>query len=135
LQLSLKLKEFATKEKTMKIKIHPDSTYMLDYHFKGRKSEMKPLFDTLIEKLSKDLDFEFKIGKTYIGLIKKLVFAAIRVQTKKLVFEFVPRKEFKSPRIVKSIRFQKERWAQYVELKEPADIDQELIDWVKFSHE
>lgn len=119
----------------MKIKLHPDSTHTLDYHFKDKKSETKSLFDELIDKLSEELDFEFKIGKTYIGLIKKLVFAAVRVQNEKLVFEFVPRKEFKSPRIIKSVKFQKERWAQYVEIKKVEDIDQELIDWVKFSYE
>lgn len=119
----------------MKIKIHPDSTHTLDYHFKGARSKMRPLFDMLIDKLSKDLDFEFKIGKTYIGLIKKLVFAAVHIQTKKLIFEFVPRKEFISPRIIKSKKFQKERWAQYVEITKPEDINRELINWTKFSYE
>jgi hypothetical protein len=119
----------------MNIKINADSTHTLEHHFKDKKGGMKPLFDVLIDKLSKEMDFEFKIGKTYIGLIKKLVFAAVRVQNNKIVFEIVARKEFNSSRIVKSVKFQKERWAQYVELKEPSDIDQELIDWVKFSYE
>jgi hypothetical protein len=96
---------------------------------------MRPLFDELVNRLAREMKFQFKIGKTYVGLINRLVFAAVRVQTRKLVFEFVPRKEFKSPRIVKSVRFQRARWAQYVELRETSDIDGELIDWVRFSYE
>ncbi len=118
----------------MKIKIHKDSRYTLDYHFKNRK-EMKKLFEELIKKLSKHLHFKFKIGKSYIGLINKLVFAAVHVRAKKLIFEFTSRKEFKSPRIIKSVRFQKERWAQYVEIKNKKDIDKELIKWAEFSYE
>jgi len=119
----------------MKIKIRPDSTHTLDYHFRGDRKAMKPLYDVLIGRLSREMDFEYKIGKSYIGLIKRLVFAAIRVQTKKMILEFTPRKEFKSPRIFKSVQFQKQRWAQYVEIKSIDDIDQELINWVKFSCE
>jgi hypothetical protein len=119
----------------MEIKIHPDSTYTLEYHFRGGRKAMKALYDVLIGRLSREMDFEFKIGKSYIGLVKKLVFAAIRVQTKKIVLEFTPRKEFKSRRIFKSMQFQKQRWAQYVEIMSDSDIDRELIDWVKFSCE
>lgn len=117
------------------IPIHPDSKYALEYHFGKSKNHLRPLFDLLINRLSKDLKFELKIGKTYIGLINKLVFAAIYVQTRQMIFEFVPRKEFKSPRIIKTKKFQRARWAQYIKITNDADIDQELLDWVKFSYE
>ncbi len=119
----------------MTIKINEQSTYPLDYHFRGKRAEMKPLFDELITKLSKELDFEYKIGKAYIGLIHTLVFAAVRVQTQKIIFEFTARREIKSPRFKKILHFQKQRWAYFLDLKEPKDIDAEFISWVKESWE
>lgn len=119
----------------MTIKINKQSILPLDYHFHGERMKMKPLFDELIEKLSKEIDFEYKIGKAYIGLIHTLVFAAIRIQTKKIVVEFTIRKEVKSPRITKGKHFQKQRWAYFIDIKKPEDIDKELVGWVKESWE
>jgi hypothetical protein len=119
----------------MKIKINRQSTFPLDYHFRGKRLGMKPLFDELILALAKKLDFEYKIGKAYIGLIHTLVFAAIRIQTEKIIVEFVARKEFKSRRFNKVKHFQKYRWAYFVDIKESKDIDKELISWVKQSYE
>ena len=115
----------------MNIKINKQSTYLLDYHFRGKRVNMKPLFDELIEKLSKEIDFEYKIGKAYIGLINTLVFAAFRIQTEKIIVELTIRREIKSPRFTKVLRFQKQRWAYFLDIKEPKDIDEELVSWTK----
>jgi len=125
----------ALKLKIVKIKVNSKSTYPLDYHFRGKRVAMRPLFDNLIEELQKEIDFEYKIGKAYIGLIHTLVFAAIHIQTTKIMVEFVARKEFGSPRINKVKHFQRERWAYFVDVKESKDIDKELIDWIKQSYE
>ncbi|MFA5033840.1 MAG: DUF5655 domain-containing protein [bacterium] len=119
----------------MKIKINKESTFPLDYHFRGERVSMKPLFDELVTKLEKELYFEYKIGKAYIGLIHTLVFAAFRVQTKKIIVEITLRKMLKSPRIKKTLQFQKRRWAYFLDIKESKDIDKELIDWIKQSCE
>ena len=119
----------------MTIKVNKQSTYPLDYHFRGKRIAMKPLFDELITKLAKELDFEYKIGKAYIGLIHTLVFAAIRVQTEKIIVEFTIRREVKSPRINKAKHFQKQRWAYFVDIKKSEDIDKELIGWIRESWE
>ena len=117
----------------MNIKVNKQSSYPLDYHFRDKRANMKPLFDELIEKLAKEISFEYKIGKAYIGLIHTLVFVGIRIQTQKIIFEFTSRKELKSHRFNKVIHFQKQRWAYFLDIKEPKDIDKELIDWVKES--
>ena len=117
----------------MKIKINKASTYSLDYHFRDKRMIMKPLFDELISKLAKEVDFEYKIGKVYIGLMKTLVFASIRIQTQKIVFEFTSRQKFKSDRFNKVLHFQKDRWAYFLDIKSPKNIDEELIGWVKAS--
>jgi hypothetical protein len=119
----------------MKIKINGKSTFPLDYHFRGERVLMKPLFDELITKLRKELDFEYKIGKAYIGLIRTLVFVGLRVQTKKIIVEITLRKMLKSPRIKKTLQFQKRRWAYFLDIKESKDIDKELINWIKQSYE
>jgi hypothetical protein len=117
----------------MTIKINEQSTYSLDYHFRDKRADMKPLFDELIKKLQKEINFEYKIGKAYIGLIKTLVFAGVRIQTQKIIFEFTSRKQIKSPRFNKVLHFQKDRWAYFLDIKSPKDIDKELIGWVKAS--
>ncbi|RJR28114.1 hypothetical protein C4564_06140 [Candidatus Microgenomates bacterium] len=114
----------------MKVKVNKASTYPLDYHFRGKRMVIKPLFDELTSKLAKEVDFEYKIGKAYIGLMKTLVFACIRIQTQKIIFEFTSRQELKSPRFNKILHFQKDRWAYFLDIKSSEDIDKELIDWV-----
>ncbi len=117
----------------MQIKINKQSTYSLDSHFQGRRVVIKPIFNELISKLAKELDFEYKIGKAYIGLIKTLVFACIRIQTEKMIFEFTSRQKLESTRFNKILHFQKDRWAYFLDIKESKDIDEELINWVKKS--
>ena len=117
----------------MIIKLNNQSTVPLDYHFRGERREMRPLFDELIDKLGKDINFEYKIGKAYIGLIKTLVFACIRIQTQKIIFEFTSRQELKSTRFNKALHFQKNRWAYFLDIKTSKDINSELIGWIKES--
>lgn len=74
--------------------------YGFDYHFRGERIRIRPLFDELLEKL-KNLNFNLKFGKAYIGLMHTLVFAALRIQTKKIIVEFVARKRFTSPRKIR----------------------------------
>jgi hypothetical protein len=117
------------------IGINKGSTLPLDYHFRGKREAMRPLFNEFIGKLRGELDFEYKIGKAYIGLIHTLVFAALRIQTRKIIVEFVAREEFRNPRITRVLHFQERRWAHFVNIKESGDIDRELIDWMKQSYE
>lgn len=114
----------------MKIKINKESTYNLDYHFRDSRMVMKPLFDEFIKKLKERIYFEYKIGKAYVGLIDKLVFACIRIQTKKIIIEFTSRKVLTSKRFTKILHFQKDRWAYFLDIKEAKDIDNELLDWI-----
>lgn len=97
---------------------------------------MKPLVEGILAKLEAELpDFELKIGKAYIGLLHNLVFAALHVQTKKVIVEFTSRKEVSSQRIAKSKQFQKNRWAYYVEVTTPTSFDDQLLRWIKDSYE
>jgi hypothetical protein len=96
---------------------------------------MKPLFDELIAKLRKELDFEYKIGKTYIGLIHKLVFVGLYIQMDTIIVEFVARKVFKSPRIKKVFDSGRNRWAYFFDVKESKDINEQLLNWIKQSYE
>jgi hypothetical protein len=119
----------------MDIATHATSSFPLEHHFRGRRDRMRPLFDHLVAALARELDFEYKIGKTYIGLIHTLVFAAIRVQTEKLVLEFVIRQQVASPRITRVRHFQRQRWAYFVDIRDAGDIDAQLIEWVALAHE
>ncbi|KKR57311.1 MAG: hypothetical protein UU05_C0055G0006 [Candidatus Curtissbacteria bacterium GW2011_GWA1_40_47] len=67
----------------LEIKINKQSTYPLDYHFRGERLAMRPLYDKLIAKLAKELSFKYKIGKAYIGLIHTLVFLRTAYSNKK----------------------------------------------------
>jgi hypothetical protein len=122
-------------EAPMTIPVSDQSTYPLEYHFRGARSAMRPLFNAVLSRLERELDFELKIGKAYIGLLHRLVFAALHVQTKKIVVEFTSRKKIANRRIVKSKQFQKSRWAYYVDVATPASFDAQLLKWIKDSYE
>lgn len=117
----------------MRIKDSGQSSYPLEFHFRGQRQSMRPLYDELIDSLAKEINFEYKIGKAYIGLIHTLVFACIRIQTKKIVFEFTSRHELTSHRFHKTLHFQRDRWAYFLDISVPNEIDEELLGWVKGS--
>lgn len=107
----------------------------LDFHFRGRRADMRPLFDRLIAELSKRCDFDLQIGKTYIGLKHRVVFAGLYVQTKKILVEIVVRREFKCARINKVVQFAPKRWAHFVAVQTDKDIDEQLLRWLQQSCE
>lgn len=111
------------------------SAFSLTHHFAGKKAVMKSLFDVLVLKLREELPFEYKIGKSYIGLQHQLVFAAIYIQTRKIIVEFVARKVFKHPRIRKVVESGRNRWAYFVDVTSVSDIDVQLVDWIKQAYE
>lgn len=119
---------------TVKNKI-TEYPFTLEYHFRGERVIMKPLFKELISSLKRELDFDYKIGKSYIGLIHKLVFCALYIQTKKILVEFVSRKKFTHPRIYKVLESGKNRWAYFVKISDTKDIDEQLLNWIKQSYE
>ena len=119
----------------MTVNTSEQSSYPLEYHFRGGRSAMRPLFDEVLSRLGQEMDFELKIGKTYIGLAHRLVFAALHIQTRKIIVEFTSRKEISNRRIVKSMKFQKSRWAYYVPVDTPASFDAQLLQWIKDSYE
>lgn len=119
----------------MSININNQSSYSLDHHFRGARIAMRPLYEEIIAKLAEEMAFELKVGKIYIGLIHTLVFTALHIQTKKIIVEFVSRKEVSHTRIFKTKHFQKRRWAYYVEINSPTQFDRQLIQWIKESHE
>jgi len=94
---------------------------------------MRPLYDDLIQSIA-NLKFEYKIGKTYIGLIQPLVFLCFRIQTKKIIVEFTASELLKSSRFRQVKQFQKHRWAYYLDVAKPEDIDDELIGWLNLSY-
>lgn len=47
----------------MKVKTNPQSAYPLDYHFRGKRINMKPLFEDLIGKLNEKLILNTKSVK------------------------------------------------------------------------
>jgi hypothetical protein len=107
----------------------------LAQHFRGKREEMRPLFEYLIAELKSRCQFELKVGKAYIGLKHKLVFAAIHVQTRKLVVELVARKKFDNPRIKKVIQFAPARWAHFVDVAKEEEINEQLLGWIGQSYE
>lgn len=111
------------------------TTYTLAHHFRGKRAGMRKLFDEFVGTLRKELDFEYKIGKSYIGLRHKTVFVGLYIQTKKIVVEIVARKEIRHPRIRKTVAFDKDRWAYFVDVGNSSDIDEQLLEWIRQAHE
>lgn len=112
-----------------------DSDFTLDDHFAGKRAVMRGVFDVLIAKLRQELAFRYRIGKSYIGLEHTLVFAAVHVQTRKIIVEFVARRVFRHPRIRKVVECGRNRWAYFVDVARAEDIDEPLIDWIRQSYE
>lgn len=107
----------------------------LDYHFRGRRSDLRPLYERLLAELAKRWEFECQVGKTYIGLKHKIVFAALYIQTRKIVVELVARRQFNGARIRKVVQFAPNRWAHFIDVQREKDIDEQLLGWIGQAYE
>ena len=105
--------------------------YELESHFLGRSEAVRQLYGVLTAAVIKFGPVVQDPKKTSIHLNRRTAFAGIQTRQSHIILTVKSDVPIGSERIVKSQRTSANRWHCEFRLKEAADIDDELIDWLK----
>lgn len=103
-------------------------------HFKDRDPILRETYDELIRKLEAIGRLQVDSVKTSIILGSRAHFAVVYPYQGHLLLEFLSNREIKSERIHRSQALGTARVSHFVKLVEPADVDDELLNWLAQSY-
>jgi len=107
----------------------------VDGHFKGKPASLRRIYNALVKELSKFGTFRADAVKTSINLIHRYHFGSVTVQDEALRVGFVSDVRARSERIVQTQELGPERVGHSVRLESTADVDAELLDWLRRAYE
>ena len=109
--------------------------HSVEHHFTGKTPGVKTLYDLLLKSVGKFGDFSEDPKKTSIHLNRRTAFAGIATRRDAIILTIKARRNIASPRIFKCEQASSNRWHLEVRLTKPADVDSELISWLKEAYE
>jgi hypothetical protein len=104
-------------------------------HFESRSPKVRQIYDRLLETAGALGPFEEDPKKTSIHLNRKAAFAGVATRKESLILTLKSARDLQSPRISKHERASANRWHLEVKLSDPADVDAELIGWLKDAYD
>jgi hypothetical protein len=103
----------------------------LESHFLNKETNVQTVFAKLLEEVSNFGEFTINPVKSAILLTAESHFLAIKPKKRWIDIEFVlPYKQNSFP-IHKVVQAQKKKWAHFVRLETPEEVDNELIGWLQ----
>lgn len=106
----------------------------LDGLFEG-KGRARELFDAYLEAMRAIGPVEIDAKLSAISFMTRVRFAGAKIRRDRIRAAFWLRREIVSPRIVRVERLPPDNVIYEVDLQEPADIDAELVAWLREAYE
>ncbi|MGH2628330.1 MAG: DUF5655 domain-containing protein [Anaerolineales bacterium] len=107
----------------------------VEAHFEGVDPAVREIFDRLLERLHTLGPLRVDAVKTSINLISRHHFGGVMVRRKHLRVGFLSSEPIQSSRIVRSQRLGPKRVGNSVELHSRAEIDDQLMAWLREAYE
>jgi Domain of unknown function (DUF5655) len=104
-------------------------------HFAGREPNVQATYDALLKAARKLGPVEEQPKKTSIHLNRATAFAGVATQKAALVLTLKSATDIRSSRIRKHEQASANRWHVEVKLTTPADVDAELVKWLRSAYE
>ena len=109
---------------------------LLDAQYSGPKSELRPIYDAIINSVQKfGGDMEISPKKTYVSLRRSKQFAIIQASTKTRVDVGINLKGIKPTERLEASGSFNAMVSHRVRLSDPAHVDEEMIGWLKDAYE
>jgi hypothetical protein len=109
--------------------------HSVEHHFTGKTPGVKALYDLLRTTVGKFGDFSEDPKKTSIHLNRRTAFAGVATRKDAIILTIKANRDIGSSRILKREQASANRWHLEVRLTKPADVDSELISWLKGAYE
>ncbi len=104
-------------------------------HFAAREPNVQAIYDALLKAARKLGPVEEDPKKTSIHLNRGTAFAGVATQKAALVLTLKSASDIRSSRIRKHEQASAHRWHVEVKLTTPADVDAELVTWLRAAYE
>jgi hypothetical protein len=105
--------------------------FAVETHFAGKDVVVREIYDAILKHSRKFGRVIEDPKKTSIHLVNKIAFAGVATRRNALVLTLKSDRDLNSARIHKSEQTSARRFHHEVKLSTPAEVDAELIGWLK----
>src|SRR5438270_13047045 len=109
--------------------------FTVEAHFAGKEAATRKIYESLLKTSRKFGPVAEDPKKTSIHLVNKTAFAGVATRKSAMVLTIKSDREISSPRIHKSEQTSAQRFHHEVKLTSPAEVDSELVKWLKDAYE
>jgi hypothetical protein len=100
-------------------------------HFEGKDAAVRQIYDRVLKSARTFGAVGEEPKKTSIHLVKRTAFAGVATRKSAIILTIKSDRKLSSPRIHKSEQTSASRFHHEVKLTAPADVDSELVKWLK----
>ena len=104
-------------------------------HFENKDAAVRNIYDGLLKSAKKFGPVREEPKKTSIHLVNRTAFAGVATRKSAIVLTIKSDRKLSSPRIHKSERTSANRFHHEVKIASPAEVDAELVKWLKDAYE
>jgi len=105
--------------------------FTIKSHFDGKDASVRQIYDRILKSAREFGPVGEEPKKTSIHLVNRTAFAGIATRKSSIVLTIKSDRKLSSPRIHKSEQTSASRFHHEVKLTSPADVDSELMKWLK----
>ena len=112
-----------------------ESVITVDTQFSGKAPNVRAVYERLVERLRAFGDVREEPKKTSIHLANTSGFAGVHTRKNDLILTIRSAHPIDSPRIFKSEQVSKNRYHEEIKLRDPEEVDAEVLAWLKAAYE
>ncbi len=105
--------------------------FTIESHFEGKDAAVRQIYDRLVKNSRKFGPVGEEPKKTSIHLVNRTAFAGVATRKSAIILTIKSDRKLSSPRVHKSEQTSASRFHHEVKLASPADVDSELVKWLK----
>lgn len=109
--------------------------FTLASHFTDKAPVVRAIYDKLVAATSQFGSVVEEPKKTSIHLVNKSAFAGVATRKTALMLNIKSSAPILSPRFPKNEKISSKRYHQEVKLTDPAEVDPELLGWLRQAYE
>lgn len=110
------------------------TSHTVDALFAGKEPAVRRTYDRLLATVRTLGPFEEDPKKTSIHLARGTAFAGVATRKAYLLLTLRTTTRIDSPRVVQTEQASKSRWHNVVKVASEAEVDAELLGWLKFAY-
>ena len=108
-----------------------EPSFTIESHFAGKAPAVRAIYDKLIAETTAFGPVIEEPKKTSIHLVNRTAFAGIATRKTALLLNIKSAAPIVSPRFPKNEKISASRYHQEVKLTDPAEVDDELLVWLR----